>query len=135
MTRYGPKTISLEQVQKNYDSIPESTYFNQKTKPLVDNIKPISSEMVEILMLLGLNGLHFLDRVLRSQAVRGFSSSDIFETYCLCDGFGLLSAKELSEINDGWDWSHVRDSSVEALLNAENFAKQKIIDIYNNYSE
>jgi len=35
------------------------------------------------------------------------------EVYTLADGFGYLDAATLSEINDGWDWSHVRDSTEE----------------------
>jgi hypothetical protein len=35
--------------------------------------------------------------------------------YCQGDGFGECSPEELAEINDGWDWSHVRDSSSGAV--------------------
>ncbi len=36
--------------------------------------------------------------------------------FCLGDGFGAgLTPGELSEINSGWDWSHVRDSSAKAM--------------------
>jgi hypothetical protein len=37
--------------------------------------------------------------------------------YCLADGFGPgLDEFALAELNDGWDWSHVRDSSPRAWL-------------------
>lgn len=36
-------------------------------------------------------------------------------TYCRGDGFGGLTSGELLEINGGWDWSHVRDSSDDAI--------------------
>jgi hypothetical protein len=136
MKRYGPINITLEQVKNDYNNIVQNTHFiNNGRVPLDDDLKPISSDMINVLMLLGTNGLHFLDKVLRSKAVDKFSEDDIMETYQLCDGFGQLSAQELNEINGGWDWSHVRDSSVEALQRAEDFAKQKIIEIYNNYKE
>ncbi len=35
--------------------------------------------------------------------------------YCMGDGFGSLAPGILSGINGGWDWSHVADSSREAL--------------------
>jgi hypothetical protein len=35
--------------------------------------------------------------------------------YCVADGFGECSPEELAEINGGWDWSHVRDSSSGAV--------------------
>jgi len=38
-----------------------------------------------------------------------------WEAFCEGDGFGPLSPEELMEINSGFDWSHVRDSSEEAL--------------------
>lgn len=38
-----------------------------------------------------------------------------WEVYCLADGFGKMSPKQLIEINDGWDWSHIRDSSDDAI--------------------
>lgn len=38
-----------------------------------------------------------------------------WEMYCLADGYGNLTPEALSEINDGWDWSHIRDSSADAF--------------------
>lgn len=43
------------------------------------------------------------------------AGSQAWEVYCLGDGFGNLPPEELAAINDGWDWSHVRDSSPEAM--------------------
>ena len=38
-----------------------------------------------------------------------------WRAYCLADGFGLCSESELAKINEGWDWSHIRDSSEGAF--------------------
>ncbi|HLD90763.1 MAG TPA: hypothetical protein VI911_07110 [Patescibacteria group bacterium] len=38
-----------------------------------------------------------------------------WEMFCLGDGFGNLTSDELEKINSGWDMSHVRDSSDEAI--------------------
>jgi len=35
-----------------------------------------------------------------------------------CDGFGRMSAEQLQELGIEWDWSHVRDSSDEAIEEA-----------------
>lgn len=43
------------------------------------------------------------------------TAEEAWSLYCLADGFGRRTPDELLEINDGWDWSHVRDSSPEAL--------------------
>lgn len=43
------------------------------------------------------------------------SDAETWELYCLADGFGKRTPEELEEINGGWDWSHVRDSSPEAF--------------------
>ena len=36
--------------------------------------------------------------------------------YAEGDGFGKRTPAELREINGGWDWSHIRDSSPEAKV-------------------
>ncbi len=33
-----------------------------------------------------------------------------WEVYCCGNGFGDLTPEQLTQINDGWDWSHIRDS-------------------------
>ena len=43
------------------------------------------------------------------------SAEQKWDVYCLGDGFGRMSSAELKEINDGWDWSHIRDSSNAAI--------------------
>lgn len=43
------------------------------------------------------------------------SDEQSWELYCMADGFGRRTPDELRGINDGWDWSHVRDSSPAAL--------------------
>lgn len=42
-------------------------------------------------------------------------SDELWEVYCLGDGFGELPPEMLMEINGGWDWSHIRDSTSEAM--------------------
>lgn len=44
--------------------------------------------------------------------------------YGMADGFGLLTSKELSGINDGYDWSHIRDSSPEAFKRMADYIKE-----------
>lgn len=44
------------------------------------------------------------------------SSDEAYEVFAEGDGFGGLSADELAQINSGFDWSHVRDSSDEGVL-------------------
>ena len=39
----------------------------------------------------------------------------------LCDGYGELTEAELRTRHLTWDWSHVRDSSDEALAKAEAY--------------
>lgn len=51
----------------------------------------------------------------RGTCVEALTTEEGWELYCLGDGFGRLSPEELAGINDGWDWSHVRDSSPAAL--------------------
>lgn len=42
------------------------------------------------------------------------TEAEATELFCMGDGFGTRTAAELAEINSGWDWSHIRDSSPEA---------------------
>ena len=44
------------------------------------------------------------------------TDAERYEVYCEADGFGYLSRAELLTVNDGWDWSHVRDSSDEGVM-------------------
>jgi len=39
----------------------------------------------------------------------------------MCDGYGEKSVAELKDLDLTWDWSHVRDSSDEALAKAEAY--------------
>jgi hypothetical protein len=39
--------------------------------------------------------------------------------YAMGDGFGKRTREELRDINDGFDWSHIRDSSWQALQEME----------------
>lgn len=53
------------------------------------------------------------------------NNAERYEIYCEADGFGRMSHAQLRRINDGWDWSHIRDSSDEG----EQRMLQKLIDI------
>lgn len=45
-----------------------------------------------------------------------------------CDGYGSLTARELTEQGLSWDWSHVRDSSPEALFAAAEHIRSALRD-------
>ncbi len=45
----------------------------------------------------------------------------------LCDGFGRMSAAQLWELEALFDWSHVRDSSPEAIAEAATFIRDKAL--------
>jgi hypothetical protein len=49
-----------------------------------------------------------------------------YHLYAHCDGFGLMDVEDLRGINDGWDWSHVRDSSPSALAMVAGIARDYI---------
>jgi hypothetical protein len=38
-----------------------------------------------------------------------------YDIYCLGDGFGRHSEAVMLSINEGYDWSHIRDSSAAAV--------------------
>ena len=44
------------------------------------------------------------------------TTDEAWEVFCLGDGFGNCTPEQLQQINSGWDWSHIRDSSDEAFL-------------------
>lgn len=44
------------------------------------------------------------------------SSEERRHLYGMADGFGTLPPGQLAAINGGWDWSHIRDASDEAIL-------------------
>lgn len=132
--RLGLKRIELSTVINDYDSIIENTHFHiEDNAEIPETLKKIESHDVGMLMALGTSGVHFISTVLRS-VLDGYelSSEQEWEIYCLCDGFGSLTSEELKEINDGWDWSHIRDSTVESLLLAEHLTKSYLLEIYNN---
>lgn len=133
MKRLALQKIDLNMVLNDYSQITNNYYFLSDISHIdKTNLKEIDLELDSILMILGLEGLHFLSKMMReSSDYKEINESVIFEAYCMCDGFGKRTPEELKEINDGWDWSHVRDSSPEAILDAEKFLKQKLVDIYN----
>ena len=50
------------------------------------------------------------------------------EARARCDGFGSMSIKELEMIDALFDWSHVRDSSKEAIASAAAFIRKTGLD-------
>ena len=58
-------------------------------------------------------------------------SSDLqWDAYCEADGFGYLDADSLAEINDGWDWSHVRDSTDEGFARVADLLRRNLRTIF-----
>jgi hypothetical protein len=134
MKHFGPKFITLEDIKKNYSGLISRVHFIQdKNKiPTDDDLKEISDEKINILMKLGVDGLPFLSFFLRGfSEIDKVTKEDEWDAYCECDGFGKMSSAQLKELDAGWDWSHVRDSSPEAIKRAEDFIKTKLVKIYN----
>ncbi len=48
------------------------------------------------------------------------------EARARCDGFGRMTIKELERIDALFDWSHVRDSSKEAIASAALFVRKNL---------
>ena len=46
------------------------------------------------------------------------------QAMALCDGYGKMTADELTEKRLTWDWSHIRDSKPEAIKAASEFLRQ-----------
>lgn len=55
------------------------------------------------------------------------SLTEHHQAMALCDGYGKLTITELGEKGLLHDWSHVRDSSVEALRNVRSFIETAIL--------
>ncbi len=53
----------------------------------------------------------------------------VWGAFCLGDGFGKMTGAELRELNTGFDWSHVRDSSESALVDMAAFLRKKLPEI------
>lgn len=133
MKKYALKEITLDMVLNDYTKAIINNY--QMTDKTVNDpkLKEITDGQDNLLVFLGVEGLAFLSRMMKGQSdyENHISESEIYEAYILCDGFGKLTAEEHKNVNEGWDWSHVRDSSPEAILEAEKFLKSKLINLYN----
>jgi len=46
-------------------------------------------------------------------------SKEMWKVYCQADGYGYQRASELRKINGGWDWSHIRDSTIDGWKRME----------------
>lgn len=46
-----------------------------------------------------------------------------WKVYCEADGYGYQRGSELRKINGGYDWSHVRDSSIDGWKRMEKKLK------------
>lgn len=55
------------------------------------------------------------------------SDIQMWKAYCEADGFGYRTSEELREINGGWDWSHIRDSSYRGWKRMEVKINQLIM--------
>ena len=44
--------------------------------------------------------------------------------YCKADGYGYRRASELRKINEGWDFSHIRDSTIDGWKRMEKEIKK-----------
>lgn len=58
------------------------------------------------------------------QGKKEIHDKDFWEVYALADGFGRLPLEMLAEINGGYDWSHVRDSTPEGWERMANYLRQ-----------
>jgi len=55
-------------------------------------------------------------------SLRGIVGSELdTHLFVMCDGFGKRTAAELADMD--WDWSHVRDSSDEAIARAASMLR------------
>ncbi len=52
-------------------------------------------------------------------------SDDLWGVYCEGDGYGHLPPEMLAEINEGWDWSHVRDSTPEGWARMAGYLRER----------
>ncbi len=70
-----------------------------------------------------MNNLEFLAKYLHFNGEHrdGLNLDVHDEAMALCNGYGKLSEHELREKGLTWDWSHVRDSSPEALAKARAY--------------
>jgi len=55
----------------------------------------------------------------------GIKEEDFWDVYSLADGFGRLPPEVLQTINDGYDWSHVRDSSPQAWTEMAAYLRER----------
>lgn len=134
--RFGPKTITLADIENSSlytENIINKYHMSAKLSDQEQHsqnpeLKEITETQDHILMTLGTSGLQFLKNVEREDYL---PFSEFLEAYALCDGFGKHSKEELEEINGGYDWSHIRDSSDEALHEAVTLIRHKLITLYN----
>jgi hypothetical protein len=52
------------------------------------------------------------------------TSKQSWSVYKVADGFGLQHPSALREINGGWDWSHIRDSTIDGWKRMEKKLNQ-----------
>ncbi|WP_048710762.1 hypothetical protein [Microvirga massiliensis] len=59
----------------------------------------------------------FVAEFLASNGAMGeaLTEEQIWELYCMADGFGWLPEPLLARIADGWDYEHIEKSSPQAL--------------------
>jgi hypothetical protein len=54
------------------------------------------------------------------------TSKQMWWVYLKADGFGKRSAYDLRRLNDGWDWSHIRDSTIDGWKAMERELRKHI---------
>jgi hypothetical protein len=54
------------------------------------------------------------------------SAVDHDRAFALCDGYGTFTTSGLRANGLNWDWSHVRDSTDEALATARKFVEARV---------
>lgn len=55
-------------------------------------------------------------------------SKQMWKVYCQADGYGWRRASELRKINGGYDWSHIRDSTIDGWKRMEKKIKSFIVE-------
>ena len=72
------------------------------------------------------NKMRFLHRWLHfgSPDANGLNVQHHNTAFALCDGYGNLTVPQLVADGLTWDWSHVRDSSPEAIDRAINYLRK-----------
>jgi len=61
-----------------------------------------------------------------SPDARVLTMEEFRRAFLLCDGYGRLTWREIADLGLEWDWSHVRDSSPEAIAAAAASVRESL---------